>query len=284
MGVSEDIALELVKAGVISAEQAPAKEWLRWKFGRIAVLEFVEKVRDHTEIRLVSFTIVGLVAASRILMVTGLNAASILAHVAEGKLRAYHEPGVSFACQNLFFDPRDLQAHIEAIKLENNWVSRERATKLLGVKDTTLAKWVKSGLLTPAAVHASAQYFDRSRVESFPADYVTSNEAAKILGVGELTVQRWARQGRLEAVSGSEIDGCHAYRFEREYLLRWRHGRLTFGQALQDLGVSNSTLHCWVKEGKIEPLKDMGGKQRWFSREAILMLRAKYVEKLVYIN
>jgi len=45
------------------------------------------------------------------------------------------------------------------------------------------------------------------------------------------------------------------------------------------LGVSAATLHRWAHEGKIGPLDDMGGKQRWFSREAVLRLRREIEQK-----
>ena len=102
---------------------------------------------------------------------------------------------------------------------------------------------------------------------------MTTDVAAELLGYTELTVQRWARAGRLPAVTGPDIDGSHTYRFDRGVLLQWRHERLTVGEAADLLGVSMATIARWAKEGKIEPLQDMGGKQRWFSRQALLALR-----------
>jgi len=32
------------------------------------------------------------------------------------------------------------------------------------------------------------------------------------------------------------------------------------------LGVSKATVQRWVEQGKLTPLEDMGGKQRWFAR------------------
>ena len=71
-------------------------------------------------------------------------------------------------------------------------------------------------------------------------------------------------------MTGPDIDGSHTYRFEREALVQWRYERLTVGEAAALLGVSRSTIDRWAREGKLEPLRDMGGKQRWFSRRALL--------------
>jgi excisionase family DNA binding protein len=46
----------------------------------------------------------------------------------------------------------------------------------------------------------------------------------------------------------------------------WRDERLIFGEAMELLGVSKATLHRWVEQGRLTPLEDMGGKQRWFAR------------------
>ncbi len=161
------------------------------------------------------------------------------------------------------------------MKAENDWIGREEARKLLGVKDGTLARWVKAGLLTTCATYAHVQYFHTSTIRQFTADYISSDEAAQILGIGKLAVQKWARTGRLatSCISGPDIDGTHAYLFNKEKLLHWRSERMTFGEASQLLEISGATLHRWVSERKIEPMEDMGGKQRWFSKEAALAMR-----------
>ncbi len=121
-------------------------------------------------------------------------------------------------------------------------------------------------------------------VDKFIANHITSEEAAKLLGIGTLAVQRWVRQGRLEAVSGPRIDERHEYLFNKESLLQWRNGRLSSGEAVDILGVSAATLHRWIGEGKIGPLHDMGGKQRWFSREAVLRLNQEMEKKRAILS
>jgi predicted DNA-binding transcriptional regulator AlpA len=76
-------------------------------------------------------------------------------------------------------------------------------------------------------------------------------------------------------VSGPHLDGHHAYLFHRAKLQAWRHERLTFGETMDMLGISKATLHRWVEQGKLTPLEDMGGKQRWFARGEVELLRNK---------
>jgi excisionase family DNA binding protein len=120
------------------------------------------------------------------------------------------------------------------MKLENGWLSREEVTKLLKIKDITLARWVKFGLFTPIIVNGNAQYYDRDKIEEFIANHITTEEAAELLGVGKLTVQKWTRNGRLSGacVSGPNIDGYHSNIFNRDKLIHWRDQRLTLSDVL----------------------------------------------------
>jgi predicted site-specific integrase-resolvase len=63
------------------------------------------------------------------------------------------------------------------------------------------------------------------------------------------------------------------YLFSRSSLAQWRAARLAFGDAAALLGVAKSTLARWAGAGKIAPLTDMGGKQRWFARQDLARLR-----------
>jgi excisionase family DNA binding protein len=277
LGVSEEVVLSMVDIGLLPSEQNPSSGFLSWKFNEKVLCQLLENIKKHVAVyngfEDVSAPSLSLVGASRLLTNVGLNAASIIALVANGNIRAYRRPSSPFSCKDLLFFRRDIQAFIATMLAERGWLRRKDVTKLLKVKDGTLAKWVRTGLLIPAAVIVSAQYFDEKAIEKFVTKHITSEEAARLLGIGVLTVQKWARQGRLQAVSGPGIDEHHDYLFNKETLLQWRGGRLSFGEAVDLLGVSSATLHRWAHEGKITPLGDMGGKQRWFSREAVLKLQ-----------
>ncbi len=286
LGVTQSMVIDLVNVGLLVAERNPGEGYPHWAFHKSALVDCMEKVLKGVE----SCTpdkigekdsFVDLTGAARLLFVVGLNAASVLSYVAEGKLRTYFSANYDPKLTSLLFDRSDIQYCIQSLKLENRWVSREDVTKLLKVKDITLARWVKFGLISPAAVYGSAQYFDRETIDAFIADHITTEEAANLLGVGKLTVQKWTREGRLAraCVGGPTVDGGHAYLFEKKKLVQWRKERLSFGEAVQLLEISKATLHRWVDEGKVKPLDDTGGKQRWFSKQSIVALHTITTQK-----
>lgn len=279
LGVTERMVVDLVNVGLLSADRCPSKGYPFWAFSRPALLQCLESVSKHVTIRPYCEEdsrerIVNLAGAARLLSVVGLNAVAILCSVADERLQAWQITGQEMKLGSLCFDRSEIEQYICKVKLENSWVSREELTELLKVKDVTLTRWVRKGLISPTTVLGSAQYFSREIVEKFMKDNIHTDEAAEILSVGKLTVQKWARLGRLTevCVSGPNIDGYHAYLFNKASLIQWRNERITFGEAVQLLDVSKATLHRWVEERKVEALDDMGGKQRWFSKQDILEL------------
>ncbi len=280
LGTTEQMVLDLMKVDLLFAEHAPAEGYPYWTFSKSALIECLEKVSKHvnnfsSQKDVEQGSLMNLIESSRQLFVVGLNVAAILLCVAGGELKAYCPAEQRLRLDALHFEGSDIQRYIQSVKTGNGWIGREETVKHLGVKDTTLTRWVKYGLITPVALYAHVQYFDQKVIEAFIAEHVTSEEAAKILGVGRLTVQKWAHMGRLAevCVSGPYIDGHHSYIFHKERLIQWREARLTFGEVAKLLQVSNASLQQWVKQKKLLPLDDMGGKQRWFSKEAVQEMR-----------
>jgi hypothetical protein len=227
LGITERMVIDLVKVGLLVAEHSPEDGYSYWAFNKSALVDCMEKVLKSVEScspykigEKDSF--VDQAGAARLLFVVGLNAAAILLRVAEGKLQAYYRKDQYLKLGLLLFDRSDIQQCIQAIKSENGWLSRKELTKLLKVKDITLTRWVRAGLISPSAICGTAQYFDESMVDKFMADHITTEEASEILGVGKLTVQKWARQGILSevCVSGPNVDGHHGYVFNKKRLLQ----------------------------------------------------------------
>ncbi len=233
LGITERMVIDLVNVGLLVAECNPGEGYPHWAFHKSALVDCMEKVLKCVESCVPDKigekdTFVNLAGAARILFVVGLNAASVLSCVAEGKLRAFYSPDRGLKLDLLLFDRADVQQCIQAIKSENHWMSREELAKLLKVKDVTLTRWVKAGLISPSAIWGNAQYFNQEIVRKFIADHITTEEAVKILGVGKLTIQKWARQGRFSqvCVSGPHIDGHHGYLFNREKIIEWSNRHL----------------------------------------------------------
>jgi predicted site-specific integrase-resolvase len=277
LGISRSVVVDMVSTGLLTAERTPGVDGAaHWLFHPQAIDECLDAVMSVVHLSNASGN-VSLMKATQMLTPMGVNAAALLRYVADGTLQAYRLPTEPIGLSTIQFDPADIRAYLDAVKAERGWLGRDEVTRCLGVKHTTLVKWADTGLLSPIALISNVSYFDRRVVEAFWQTYATSQEAADILGIKKLTVQGWVRQGRLTecCVSGPHLDGHHAYLFHRAKLQAWRHERLTFGETMDMLGISKATLHRWVEQGKLTPLEDMGGKQRWFARGEVELLRNK---------
>jgi len=237
LGITEHMVTDLVKVSLLVAEHNPEEGYSRWTFSKSALVDCMEKVLNRVENCSSQMTgenasLLDLAGAARLLFVVGLNAASILSYVAEGRLRSYFSADRDLKLTSLLFDRSDIQQCIESIKSENGWISREGVTKLLKVKDVTLTRWVRVGLISPTVVCGNTQYFNREAVERFIADHITTEEAVEILGIGKLTIQKWARQGRFSeaCLSGPNVDGHHGYIFNKKGLLKWYEELLQSGE------------------------------------------------------
>lgn len=231
LGVTQSMVIDLVNVGLLAAEHNPREGYPHWAFHKSALIDCMGKVLQRIESSVPDEieTFVDLAEAARMLFVVGLNAASVLAYVAESELQAYCSSDEVLKLGLLLFDRTDIQQCIQAIKSENQWMSREQLTKLLKVKDSTLTRWVKARLISPIAIYGNVQYFNQEAVKQFIADHITTEGAVKILGVGKLTIQKWARQGKFSqvCVSGPNIDGHHGYLFNKGKIIEWRNSHLT---------------------------------------------------------
>ncbi len=281
-GTSEDQVVALVASGMLQAEHGPLHDSVpTWSFAQAALQQFLARFLDHLPTPLASSADnaqLSLSQALRVLSPAGERLPSLLQAIQQGSLAAYHQTE-AVGLQGLWFERSDVAARLEQVQQakERSVYAAEEVCALLHCKPPTLERWQRTGLLVPCTIESSPtgtrMRYAIQDVVTFRERYITTDRAAELLGCAELTVQRWAKAGRIAAVSGPDIDGGHTYRFDREALAQWRHERLTVGEAAALLGVSVSTIDRWARESKLEPLQDMGGKQRWFSRQTLLALR-----------
>jgi hypothetical protein len=282
LGVSYWVVTDLIACGFLPPPHQFADDRPGWRFNRAAIVAAHARVAAQvrplpTPATAEAPAYLTLAGAAQTLGVLGLNAAALLVQVAEGRLPAYHPATAPVRLGDLRFAPADVQAYAARVKAEHDWLDRVETARRLGVTELALQRLVTRGLLRPVPINSHAQFFGRGAVERFRDEHVTSQEAAALLGVGPDVIQRWTRRGRLTAVSGPGVDDAHAYLFERSVLAQWRAERLPFGEAVTLLGVAKSTLARWAATGRIVPLADMGGKQRWFARQDLLRLRDEYL-------
>jgi predicted site-specific integrase-resolvase len=260
LGISEEIVVDLHEIGLLEAWRGPfVDDSAKWLFNPKTVAGMQSDIGNRAT-ALVNGTgclvdMVGLTKASQMLTAIGLSAAGIINLVLQGKIQAYYLAVPTFALRNLYFEPGSLRTLIANVRDENRWITRTEVAKRLHVKDQTLSRWVQSGLLTPIAIHASAEYFDVRAVDAFANDYISSVEVMRILGVVESTVMQWTYRGRLRPISGPGIDGARTYLFRRIEIERLSPGgRLTAPQMAKKLGISRSQFSEWIRQGRVKPV------------------------------
>jgi len=260
MGISNDVVIDLVELGVITAERGPDLDGSSWLFSETVVRDFGARVLGFcTYLRDSGYdNKVDLTKAAQKLSAIGLNMAQILKRVGDGDMRCYVLPQPSNFC-DLRFDPHAIDEYVELVLVDRGWIRQKHIAKRMGVKVGTVSKWVKAGLIKPAETYGTAQYFTQHDLDRFAADHVFTNEAADILDVGSLVVQKWARNGRLKPISGPGIDNCHSYLFCRKDLDELcPENRLSATQMAKRMGVSRSQLNERIRQGKITPISGPG--------------------------
>jgi excisionase family DNA binding protein len=281
-GTSEEQIVALVAMGLVRAEHGPLIDKSpTWSFTKDALQQFLERLLGGLPVKPSTSSSNALLSLSQVLRIfsaIGERLPGLLQAIEQGSFPAFRDQEAT-GLQSLWFEQPDVITHLERIQQarERHVYTVEETCKYLHCKPPVLQRWHESGLLVPCRVETgptgTRKWYAIQDVSFFSERYVMTDVAAEILGYTELTVQRWAKAGRLPTVTGPDIDGSHTYRFDRAVLVQWRHERLTVGEAANLLGVSVATIDRWAKEGKMKPLQDMGGKQRWFSRQALSALR-----------
>lgn len=286
LGLSDTSVLKLVQIGLLTAQQKRVKG-LRWAFNPSAVAEcldrIMEKVTDYPcENNEIKENLLSLEGMRQLLATEGLDMASILQEVAEGRLPAYHSKSQRPQLRNLLFTCTDIDTFLESMRTKKGWIGAEEVSRMLGIDLDNLSQWIQAGLISPAGYCAKKRYFDENAIKKFIADRVLCAEAAEILGVCAGVPNRLIRQGRLEALRGPIIDGSQHYIFSREYLLQWRKQRVTTNEARRFLGVKAvRRIITWVQQGKLVPIDGASQHPWYFWRQDLLELRNEMHPQIV---
>lgn len=280
LGVSEEILLGLVEQNLIIPKFSPKEGFLKWKFAEKDVFDFLAKIKtnvfeigqeatnksDGTSKFKQKYSFI---QTCQKMAIVDVNGSSLISYLCQGKISAFHPKYTKFLVSNLQFSSDGIDNLINFVKINNNWVERRKVQRMLKVKDKTINYFVNKGLLNPISC-GSAQYFTQSNIDMFLANYLTTNEAAKQLGITKITVQKWIRRGELKVISGPEIDGRHAYLIVKDDLMKGIEEKITFGEAMEILKFSKSTLYRWVESRKITPIRNKSRKQNQFYRNEIM--------------
>jgi hypothetical protein len=275
LGLSRKSVPQLVKVGLLAAQQTSA-ESRGWMFSPSDVAECLERVTERVSI------LSSVESANREKMLSiretsnllqlklgSGSLALILQKVTDGDLHAYILANRRLQLRSLIFSRSDIDAYVEAVKAEQDWIDRDGVATILGIHRKSVRSWRKSGLISPVTTGRQTHYYDRQEIEKLKSDMVLTAEASEILGVSESAVCSLMRQGRLIALRGPAVDGYDIYVFSRQSLVEWRKNRLTLHEAQCQIEVSYTELVSWVRQGKLLPLEDKALKPWYFSRQHI---------------
>jgi predicted site-specific integrase-resolvase len=280
VGVSEEQTVALVACGLLDAEGGPSVNGEAiWRFDRNTLQSNLIRLLGHLPVVLYQQkqkSFVNIDRCQRILSGVGVDLIEILIDIREGNILASLSE-YELQISNIFFREDVVLQYLE-LKLKernSNTISISEARRRLQCRMKHLELLNKTGLLMPvfSSKDGSKQRYQEDDITEYLERYIRTDAAAIILGVERNTVYSWAQMKRIPAVAGPGINNCHFYIFDKVEISQWRQMHLTFGEAIEILGVSKATLDRWVHCGRLVPLDDMGGKQRWFSREAIVRLQ-----------
>lgn len=222
LGLSERIVLVLIRADLLFAERGPEIDGSScWMFSRQAVTECYYEVTKNLRRYTPGSPTIDLDEAARILSALGLDEADILQRVASGKLTCYLS-WRSGGLERMMFSEGDIRALLEESKLEKEWVSHKEVAQRMGVKNSSLSRWIESGLLPPVVACGSVCYFNQDTAEKFVTGHVFIDEAAEIAGVEADVVRGWTHEGLLTPVSGPKVDLYYRNLFRRDDVERLR--------------------------------------------------------------
>lgn len=261
LGTTKTVALSLVRCGLLeSVKTRTPDDSSHWAITVDSITTLQERIIKNVRIQKNDDNTKNSISdIARQLAGWGVEIAEILQQVLDGKIDGFLESENDVTLNSLYL-PENTTSIIRAEILKNKrWVSNTEFAKKIGVKPAIAYRWVKSGLIESTKILSGTAYFTEDSLAEFEANIVNSKEAADILNVGVLTVQKWARTGRLHPVSGTEIDGCHEYRFSRVEIEKLKaENRVTAPQMAKILGISRSQMSTRIRQGKIKPISGPG--------------------------
>jgi hypothetical protein len=174
IGVKESIIRDLARVGLIDSEYSSIRtKWFAVEeFTASSVANFVDKVlqntRDYPDQEADDGSCwLNLEKTIRPLSIININVVTIFLQLVRGKLRAYYREEQHLRLGSLSFNSNDIQAFIESMKCNNEFIGQKKIEELLGVQRKALEGWVRERLITPVAVYGYELYFDQASIEKF---------------------------------------------------------------------------------------------------------------------
>lgn len=265
LGISKTLVNSLLKHNHLEAIGGRASDGSpEWAITLDSIVNFKQRLQEACKVIPVNDETLRtngktIVQIARQLAGWGFEIGEILQKVLDDKYPAFIADGEEI-CVNTVMLPLDTPSKLKEELLNmNQWISEKEFARELGVKTTTIHRWVKSKLITPIKKMSRTSFYAQQSIIDFKNNIIDSKQTAAVLGVGILTVQKWARTGRLKPISGAEIDGCHNYLFRKSDIdMLKTENRLTASQMAKIIGLSRSQVCAQIHAGKLHPVSGPG--------------------------
>lgn len=260
LGLPERLVVKLAKSGHLEVVRGPHVDGSRrWKFSRSSVINYRQQLIRQVMIppRPVDASF-DLARAIDLLIYVGLDTLQLFERVAAGRLPAYHPQPERARLAELRFVEADIRACVEAIKAENGWVTHQEIAAKMGLaRKESLSEWIAVGFLSPVAMHAQVEYFDRTAVAAFLHNHLLIRQAADMLGQPRARIYDLIAAGLLQPVSGPGIDGCFRHLLRRAEVERLQK-LMSLSQMAHHLGLNCAQALQQVRRGQLLPVSGPG--------------------------
>jgi hypothetical protein len=142
-----------------------------------------------------------------------LDEAKLLGLVLSHQLAAYRSflQQRCWECGEISFRQKDLDALMDSVASQKEWIAAEKAAFRVCVEDTVFLAWIDRGLLKPVAVYNEQPYLKQNEIDRFLSQYIFFEEAMRLLGVTFRPMMNYIQCGTLIPVAGPGVDGCDRY-------------------------------------------------------------------------
>lgn len=279
LGLSTNVLKDLVKVGLFSDGERSKGYFTIEDLTSIGEFLFQRKISQCIELLPEDpdkrKDYVSLQEAEHLLSVADLNIVTIFLLLAAGNLSAYAQSERSSRLTHLHFLQKDIQVLATSYTTKKVFLlGEEKVASILGIKGEILEQWTKKALLTPEAMYGRKLFFTSDRIDEFKHKHLFGAGSIKLLGLSTRVFAGtiWSSPISLEKVCVKGFDLCKgdACIFDKEMLTRWREDWLTIDEGASILGISETTLHEWIKAKKILQIDFINDMPTWVLKHEIV--------------
>jgi hypothetical protein len=277
LGVSRKIIKDCVRLHLLGATARSYRQGVKCLFTQSDIDAFLQNIISHTTVKaMFSEGGISLIHAPLIFYRMKIGVAEIIKDILAGKTIAYFDP-VKKNLQGVWFSRQEIALYKESVIYggESPYYTFNEALQKLKVDSETMKDICRSNILTPINNQDDdilLWKFNQEATNKLIGRYISAYKAGQIIGHSRTVVLSFAHKGYLNLVSSNSCNDGHFCRFDREYVIEWRKGKLSHDEVLEILGVSYTTLRNLKKDGTLVPMIDSGSGIIFYDKNDVLLI------------